>query len=58
MSKGSSGKKQGNAAKRNRAIYKLKGQRDVNKARKAKTQRAWYERLLLAGKGPLVKMGQ
>ncbi len=54
MSKGSSGKKRGDAAKKNRALYKIKGQREVNKLRKAKKQAKINEALLLKGKGPLV----
>ena len=38
MGKGSSGKKQNNAARRNRAVYKAEGRREKNKVRKAKKE--------------------
>ncbi len=54
MGKGSSGKKQGNAAKRNRARYKVEGRYEKNKLRKARTENAKQVRLLKEGKGALM----
>jgi hypothetical protein len=54
MGKGSSGKKAGTAAKKNRMMYKAQGRCTVNKLKKAKKEQKRNERLLLKGKGPLV----
>jgi hypothetical protein len=53
MSKGSSGKKQGNSHKKARAMYKMEGRSVTNKAKKAKKETKRQEKLWAKGKGEL-----
>ena len=55
MGKGSSGKKPNAAAKRNRAMYQAQDRRSRNKIRKARKEVRRNEKLLIKGKGPLVR---